>query len=247
MSIKQVCRSIGRGMAVGVLVVSGILLAGCHSSRPANNQFTDVSGATDDAKAAPAATAANAAALTQALNSAASAPAASSVAADPNVDVFQVGDFIVITYSDLPIPQTVPGEDQIKQDGTITLLQNQTFTAAGKSRTELEKEIRKRYVPDYFKSMTVTIKKKEQTQFYYVGGDVRVPNRQIYIGKMTLTKAIQSAGDFTDFGNKHKVILTRPDGRSATYDCKKILTNPAKYPDPEVFPGDKIFVPRRIL
>lgn len=242
MSIKKVCRSIGRWVALCALVGSGLFITGCHSSQPtANNQYNDVPGVTGDAKSAT-----GSAAMTQALNSAA-APASAAPAADPNVDVFAAGDFIVVAYNDLPVPQTLPVEDQIKQDGTITLLQNQTFTAAGKTRTELEKEVRQRYVPDFFKSMTVTIKKKDQTQFYYVGGDVRTPNRQIYIGKMTLTKAIQSAGDFTDFANKRKVILTRPDGRSATYDCKKILTNPSKNHDPEVFPGDKIFVPRRVL
>jgi len=33
------------------------------------------------------------------------------------------------------------------------------------------------------------------------------------VGEITLTKAITSAGDFTDFANTKKIWLTRADGR----------------------------------
>jgi polysaccharide export outer membrane protein len=161
-------------------------------------------------------------------------------------EILRVGDQLNILFSDMPpLSSQMSFEDKIADDGTITLVLNQKFTAAGKTRGELQDEIRKRYVPDYYRQLTVTIKAREATQFYYVGGEVKLPNRQIYNSRITLTKAIQSSGDFTDFAKKTQVKLTRVDGRTITVDCKKILKGGA--PDPEVFPGDKIWVPRRIF
>ena len=56
-------------------------------------------------------------------------------------------------------------------------------------------------------------------------------------------KALQSAGDFTDFEKKKKVRLKRPDGTSAIVNCVKARENPKL--DLPVYPGDTIFVPRR--
>jgi polysaccharide export outer membrane protein len=116
--------------------------------------------------------------------------------------------------------------------------------AAGKTTGDLEKEIRKCYVPNYYKYMTVSVRQQESTRWYYINGEVKSPNRQIYNSRITVLKAIASAGGFTDFANKKKVKLTRVDGRTQTVNCVKALDNPSL--DPEVYPGDTIHVPRRI-
>jgi polysaccharide export outer membrane protein len=144
----------------------------------------------------------------------------------------------------LPTP-TAPFQAKLKDDGTITLLLNQPFTAAGKTRGDLEKEIRERYVPRYFKYMTVTITREVQTLFYYLDGEVKAPNRQIYISRITVLKAIASAGGFTEYAKKKAVKLTRLDGRKITVNCVKALDDPSL--DLEVYPGDKIYVPRKIF
>src|SRR5439155_7152815 len=82
-------------------------------------------------------------------------------------EIINIGDSLTITFSDLPL--LLPADQQqVKSDGTITLMENQTFTAAGKARGELEKEIRSRYVPRLYPKMTVTIKPLER--FFYIGG-----------------------------------------------------------------------------
>jgi protein involved in polysaccharide export with SLBB domain len=144
------------------------------------------------------------------------------------------------------VPQVMPWEGEIKPDGTITLLLNQTFKAAGLTRTQLEQKIRDNYVPRFYKQMTVSVKVTKETRFYYVGGEVRSPGRQIYLSRLTMTKAIQTAGDFTDFAKKSKVQLTRAGA------TKPIIVNVVKAMqdttlDVEIYPGDKIHVPRRIL
>jgi polysaccharide export outer membrane protein len=107
----------------------------------------------------------------------------------------------------------------------------------------LEREIRAAYVPKYFVNMTVTV--FMQNAFYFVDGEVKSPNRYPYAGKTTVLKAIASAGDFTDFAQKKKVRLTRTDGTSLIINCIKALSDPTL--DVEVYPNDKIHVPRRIL
>ena len=157
--------------------------------------------------------------------------------------VFRPGDSLTVTFTDTPI--TIPPNDQeIKADGTILLTQNQTFIAAGKTAGQLGAEIRARYVPDFYKYMTVQVVPDQNAQWYYVEGEVRTPNRMIYATRLTVTRAIASAGGFTDFANKKKVKLIRVNGRSHTVNCIKALNDPGL--DLEVYPGDKIHVPRRL-
>lgn len=178
----------------------------------------------------------------------AAAPASADVGATskprgPEPEVFRVGDTLTIVYSDLP--QITPAfEGKIKEDGSVTLLLNKAFTAAGKTAGQLEKEIREYYVPRYFKYMTATVKTLETTRWYYVYGEVRAPNRYMYTSRLTVLQAITSAGGFTDFANKKKLKLNRVDGRSEIINWSKAMTEPKS--DPEVYPGDTIHVPRRI-
>jgi protein involved in polysaccharide export with SLBB domain len=156
-------------------------------------------------------------------------------------DILNIGDPITVVFSDLPmvIP---PFEERVKTDGTITLLNNQTFVAAGKSRGELEKEIRVRYVPSYYVNLTVTVKAAER--FYFVDGEVKVPNRYAVSGETTVLKAIASAGGFTDFAKKSRVRITRSGGQTFTVDGEAAQENPSL--DLPVYSGDKIYVPRRL-
>ena len=162
-------------------------------------------------------------------------------AGDSGSDILRVGDAVTIIFTDLPV-LLPPFEERINEDGMITLTYNQTFKASGKTRGDLEREIRARYVPGYYNNLTVTIKQAER--FYYVGGEVRMPSRQIHSGEITVLKAIQSAGDFTDFANKRKVRLTRLGGQTTIVDCLAALENPGL--DLPVYPGDKITVKRRL-
>ena len=159
-----------------------------------------------------------------------------------SLDLLHVGDLLTIELTDTPVT-FLPREERIKEDGTITLMENKTFVAAGKTRGQLEQEIHDYYVPNYYLKMTVSVRPKEQTQFYYVRGEVKLPGRQVYIDRMTVLKAIGSAGDFTDFARKTSVELVRADGHKEKINAKKALKDPRL--DLEVFPGDYIFVPRR--
>lgn len=152
----------------------------------------------------------------------------------------RVGDLLVITFSDLinPIP---PFEGRVKDDGKITLTQNQDFVAAGKTVAELEKEIHQRYVPKYFVNLTVTV--KAENRFFYVDGQVKRPDRQPYWGEITVLGAIAASNGFTEFAQPKKVKVIRANGKIETVNCIKARENPKL--DLPVYPGDRIIVPRK--
>ena len=229
-------RKLRRWGAVGGLFVAALFLAGCKtdSQRPFTNlgAAANSTAGTNDSPPAAAVPAVNPTGLTDSTN-----PAGSPY-------IFGPGDAVEVVFMDTPtsVPVVL---DRIKETtGDITLMENQTFHVAGKTRAEIEKEIHDRYVPDYFRKLTVTFKHQEEKRFYFVNGEVKAPARQIYVSQMTVTKAIASVGGFTDFAKKTAVQLTRADGRKE----KPINFNDAqKDPklDLEVFPGDTIWVPRK--
>jgi polysaccharide biosynthesis/export protein VpsN len=161
-------------------------------------------------------------------------------AVSEDVGRFAVNDLIRITFSgsSFEIP---PHEERIKEDGTITLPLIGAVQAAGKSQGELQREITERYVPDFYRRLTVTISSDQRV--YFVSGQVRQPGRQVYIGATSVLKAITSSGGFTDFADRKRVVLTRADNRRQVIDCIRAAEDASL--DPSVFPGDRIEVPMR--
>jgi polysaccharide export outer membrane protein len=215
MNVSKMIRSLGVVCALGL---AGLLLAGCKGP-----QFAEIPGVGSGTGAA--------------ISPKGEAPTPTST-----LDIIRAGDTLLVTFSDLPYRQE-PIEDRVRDDGTIMLIQNLSFRAAERSRSDLEKEIHDAYVPKYFQTMTVSVSPKASTQFYYVDGEVKRPDRQVYIGRLTVTKAIASANGFTDFARKRALQLVRVDGRKYTINFMQALKDPKL--DLEVYPGDKIYVPRR--
>jgi len=160
-----------------------------------------------------------------------------------STDSLEPGNQITITFSGLStIP--IPYSCRIREDGTISPpYLKALITAAGKTIGELERELEKEYVPGIYKTINVTIRTADR--FFYVGGEVRQPSRQIFIGRITVTQAIQSAGDFTDFADQREVRVIRATGKVDIIDCKAALDDPTR--DLPVYPGDNIVVGRRLF
>lgn len=156
-------------------------------------------------------------------------------------EILRVGEKIQVLLADLP-QGTISADLTISEDGKITLHLDQTFVAAGKTRPQLEVEIRARYVPNFYTKMTVTVKQEER--FVSVGGFVKLPGSYPYRPGLTLLKAVNLAGGFSEFGDKRKVAITRyPDGRVEIVDCVKAQKNPKL--DRPLYPNDRVEVPRR--
>ncbi len=157
-------------------------------------------------------------------------------------DEIRPGDSLSISFLDIP-EQVSDKEFQVRGDGTINMPLIGSVKVLGKKFGDLERELQGMYVPKYYTRLTVVIKPRER--FYSVGGEVKAPGRQVYIGETTILRAIVTAGDFNEFANKRKVQIIRANGEQEIVDCKKARENPKKFDRP-ICPGDAIFVPRSL-
>jgi protein involved in polysaccharide export with SLBB domain len=156
--------------------------------------------------------------------------------------VLRVGDLVRVSLLDIPQPPPIV-EIRIPEDGRITLPYTVTVDARGKTVSQLQEEIRRHYVPTLFKQLTVNIKTEER--FYYVGGEVRASGRQPYYGDMTVLRAIDTVGGFTDFANRKNIELRRSNGKIFKLNWNKVIKDPSL--DLPVYPNDQITVRRRLF
>jgi polysaccharide biosynthesis/export protein VpsN len=224
-----------QGLFASSLLLTSLMFNGC-STAPT---LADIPPAGMTQKNLPAATHTNTTAITQT-----SAPlAATDDLANAQVARLHVGESVSVVFSGTPDPTDLPThEETIKEDGTITLPLIGPVKAVGLTAGELQKNIHDLYVPKYYVRLNVVVKPGDVV--YYVRGEVKNPGRQLYIGETTVTKAITSAQDFTDFAS-HKVWLIRANGQRIKVNVDKALEDPSL--DPQIYPGDQVVVPRRIF
>lgn len=159
-------------------------------------------------------------------------------------DRFHIGDPVTVTFTLMTEDSQLPSfSGRVQDDGTITLPLVGAVTAVGKTEGELQKEIQGLYVPKYYRNLTITV--KGEVSFYYIDGEVQARGKKEYPpGQMTIVKAIADAGGFTDFANRTHVRLTRGN-HTQIINVEKAIQDP-RY-DVPVFPGDKIYVKRKIF
>jgi polysaccharide biosynthesis/export protein len=159
-------------------------------------------------------------------------------------DKFRIGDSVVINYSGTVggDPILPPHQETIKEDGKINPPLIGPVVAVGRTPGDLQAELQQKYKA-FYNNMTVTV--ISATRYYYVSGEVRKPGPEPYLGVTDIVKAIASAGDFTDFSNKHRVRITRANGQTEVVNVQKILD--ARADDVPIYPGDKIVVKRRFF
>ncbi|HEU5123439.1 MAG TPA: polysaccharide biosynthesis/export family protein [Verrucomicrobiae bacterium] len=158
-----------------------------------------------------------------------------------NVEKFHDGDLVVISFAG-PGLDKKPHEERIKDDHTITPPDIGSIIAAGKTAGELQKELQAKYDLLY-KNLTVTVKAGDR--YYAVDGEVRQPGPKPYLGDTDVVNAIAAGGGFTEFAKKSKILVTRKSGKKYTVDYEEALQNSAE--NLPVYPGDQIYVPRRIF
>jgi protein involved in polysaccharide export with SLBB domain len=159
-------------------------------------------------------------------------------------DPLRAGDSIRVDFSGTPTVIN-PLQTEIKGDGTIHLDLIGDVQADGKTPGELEKTIQKKYVPDFYTHLSVSV--TPVVRYIYVDGEVNASGtggRIMYSGPITVTRAIAAAGGFSPFADRRRVRLYRVSGTSyIKVNCIKALEHPEL--DPPVYPGDKIVVRRR--
>ena len=130
----------------------------------------------------------------------------------------------------------------VDERGDVALPLIDRLKADGLTSSELADRIQKTYVPRYFVRCNVNV--LVSSRFFYVGGEARSPGRYPWTKDVSLLKAINTAGGFSDYANRSSVELTRGKEKK-TYNCEAIRQHPEN--DVEIQPGDSIYVPRSIF
>ena len=157
-------------------------------------------------------------------------------------DTLVIGDVVTINFNSGDSQPLPPHQEAIKDDGRITPPYVGSIIAKGKSPGELQAELQKLY-DKLYRNMTVTVSSKDR--YYYVSGEVKNPGTKPYLGETDILKAISSASDFTDFAKKTQVRINRANGKTEVIDATKAIEDPKQ--NVPVYPGDHIFVPRRLF
>ena len=155
---------------------------------------------------------------------------------------FKAGDPVVIFLRGI-MPKDEQYEDIIDEAGNVNLPYIDSVRAAGKTTSQLEKEIQKSYLDQrIYKSVTVNVVMPSQS--YFVRGEVRNPGRFSLITGVTLVQAIASAGGYTDYADPTKVKIVRGE-KTNQHNARDYERFPER--DISVEPGDVIVVPRSIF
>jgi polysaccharide export outer membrane protein len=156
--------------------------------------------------------------------------------------LLRVGDSISVTFIDVPTPMQEV-KTTITEEGKVTSLPFGVIVqGAGKTPSQVQDAIHDALVPKYFVRLTASVKTAE-FRYYFVGGEVKIPNRQIYQGDMTVLRAIDTAGGFTDFASRKNIELRRANGGKFTINYYKAQENPKL--DLPVYANDKITVQKK--
>jgi protein involved in polysaccharide export with SLBB domain len=166
------------------------------------------------------------------------------VTADP-VETYQVVPGDVLSIDGGKNPATTR-DVRVDEGGFINLIYLGKVKVAGKTKSQIESEIDTAYEESgYFTDSQVSV--TIVTLFYFIDGHVAVRGRKSYIRQITLYQAIVQAGGFTEYANRSKVRVLRPqpDGQVKVYviNCRRIMIGL----DPDTFvvrPNDTILVPR---
>jgi protein involved in polysaccharide export with SLBB domain len=220
--MKRIFNQLGRGLAVAALLAAASFVAGCASTGSGTAYQPPPTMAQQTYP--PVSIPQNAAMPTNNMST----------------PPLRVGDLVIIEWFDTPTP-IQPYKDRVRDDGNLVLPNNIVVRAVGLTAGQLQDEIHKAYVPRLYYHLTVSVKTEER--FYFVDGEVKVPNRQYYYGDMTVLRAISTAGGFTDFADRGKIELRRSNGESHMINYKKAMKNSKL--DMPVFPNDQVIVHKR--
>ena len=135
-------------------------------------------------------------------------------------------------------------EVQIDASGRLSFPLIGVVEASGVTPSELADEIERRLQGRYVRNPEVTVNLEETvSQVITVDGQVEKPGLYPVIGRMTLMRAVATAGGAGEFAKLSDVVIFRTvDGKqlAGLYDLKAIRRG--NYDDPEVFANDVIVV-----
>jgi polysaccharide export outer membrane protein len=139
----------------------------------------------------------------------------------------------------------------VQPDGYITLRDVGDLLAAGQTLPEFTESIKTAY-SKILQDPIISVDPKDfEKPYFVVGGQVGKPGKFDWRGDVTVTQAIAIAGGFTDASKHSQVLLFRRVSDQWTeakiINVKKMLSSRDLQEDPELKPGDMLFIPKNAL
>ncbi|MEE4348771.1 MAG: polysaccharide biosynthesis/export family protein [Pacificimonas sp.] len=133
---------------------------------------------------------------------------------------------------------------QIDAAGLISFPLVGVVQAAGRTPGELSAEIAEKLRGSFIRDPQVTVNLEETvSQVVTVGGQVEKPGVFPVLGRMTLMRAVATAGGLTQFSKEREVVVFRTvQGQqlAGLYNLDAIRRG--NYPDPEIYANDVVIV-----
>jgi polysaccharide biosynthesis/export protein len=157
---------------------------------------------------------------------------------------YLIGPFDKLTIDVFGIEELSKKEVQTDASGRISFPLAGVIDAAGRTPNEVEQIIEAKLRGRYVRDPQVTVNLKETvSQVIAVDGEVKTAGLYPVVGKMTLMRAVATAGGTSEFAKLDDVIVFRTvNGQkmAGLYNLKAIRQG--IYSDPEVFANDVVFV-----
>lgn len=139
----------------------------------------------------------------------------------------------------------------VQPDGYITLTDVGDIPAAGQTLPELTESIKAAY-SKILQDPVISVDPTDfEKPFFIVNGQVGKPGKYDLRSNITLTQAIAIAGGFTDASKHSQVLLFRRISDEWTeakiINVKKMLASGDLREDPDLKPGDMLYVPKNVL
>lgn len=157
---------------------------------------------------------------------------------------YLIGPFDKLSIDVFGVEDLSKEEVQTDASGRISFPLAGVVEAAGLTPAELEDVIEERLRNKYLRNPQVTINLRETvSQVVTLDGQVDKPGLYPVIGRLTLVRAIATAGGTAEFAKLEDVVIFRTvkgQKLAALYNLKAIRQG--IYPDPEVFANDVVVV-----
>lgn len=157
---------------------------------------------------------------------------------------YLVGPFDKLKIDVFGIKELSEREIQVDASGRASFPLVGSFQAAGKTPGEIAGELERLLTGSYIRNPQVTVNLEETvSQVVTVDGQVSKPGLYPVIGRMTLMRAVATAGGTAEFAKLDDVVLFRTVNGAqyaALYNLRAIRRG--AYSDPEVFANDIVVV-----
>ncbi|HEV2568143.1 polysaccharide biosynthesis/export family protein [Sphingomonas sp.] len=157
---------------------------------------------------------------------------------------YLVGPFDKLKIDVFGIKELSEREIQVDASGRASFPLVGSFQAAGRTPNEIAQELESKLAGNYIRNPQVTVNLEETvSQVVTVDGQVIKPGLYPVIGRMTLMRAVATAGGTAEFAKLDDVVVFRTVSGAqyaALYNLRAIRRG--AYADPEIFANDIVVV-----